>query len=188
MGSKIRVRILTTATQCFADNGFHGCSTKEIAAKANVTEGSLFRLFESKDKLFEEALSSSLAALLPQNDFRERLSNPDFRAAILDACSAMYAKTSRQAVRLATYAFLEERGGLAERIEPHLAARISAIASRIRAAVKSREVRKDVNPKDAARMLLLNLFLLRLHSLLMRRADDCSVGHTVEIWLHEIAR
>lgn len=60
MASKIRDRILTHATRCFAAHGYSGSSTKEIAARADVTEGSLFRLYQSKDKLFTEALTQVL--------------------------------------------------------------------------------------------------------------------------------
>jgi AcrR family transcriptional regulator len=62
MASKIRKRIVANAVRCFARRGYSGCSTKEIAARANVTEGSLFRLFISKEKLFSEALSLVLAS------------------------------------------------------------------------------------------------------------------------------
>jgi len=62
MASKIRSRILAAAAECFARSGYYGCSTKEIAARADVTEGSLFRLCVSKDKLFTEALALALAA------------------------------------------------------------------------------------------------------------------------------
>lgn len=57
MASKIRERILTHAIRCFAAHGYSGCSTKEIAERADVTEGSLFRLYSSKEKLFSEALA-----------------------------------------------------------------------------------------------------------------------------------
>jgi len=62
MASKIRDRIIAHALRCFARRGFAGCSTKEIAASAKVTEGSLFRLFTSKEKLFTEALALALNA------------------------------------------------------------------------------------------------------------------------------
>lgn len=62
MASKIRDRIVSNAVQCFAAHGYSGCSTKEIARRADVTEGSLFRLCESKDKLFAEALGLALTA------------------------------------------------------------------------------------------------------------------------------
>lgn len=62
MASKIRQRIVSNAVRCFAARGYSGCSTKEIAQRANVTEGSLFRLCSSKEKLFTEALSLALTS------------------------------------------------------------------------------------------------------------------------------
>lgn len=60
MASKIRDKIIDHAITSFARNGFCGCSTKEIAKRADVTEGSLFRLFGSKQDLFDEALERVL--------------------------------------------------------------------------------------------------------------------------------
>jgi len=82
MPSKIRDRICATAVRRFSATGFHGTSTKEIAKSANVTEGSLFRLFESKEKLFSECLGHALASK----------------------------KIGRIQLRLAIYALLEEKG------------------------------------------------------------------------------
>lgn len=62
MASKIRDRIVSNAVRCFAERGYSGCSTKDIAARADVTEGSLFRLCESKENLFTEALSAALGS------------------------------------------------------------------------------------------------------------------------------
>jgi AcrR family transcriptional regulator len=189
MASKIRSRIMTTAMECFSEHGFHGCATKEIATRADVTEGSLFRLFASKDKLFEEAVDNSLAALLPRKEFQERLAHPDFRAAILAASSAMFSKISPQALRLTTFALLEGKGGSREKCAPHVEARISAVASRIRLAQKSGKVRRDVNPKDAARMLLLSLFHLRHLSILLKaNGDKRAVEKIVEIWLRGVQK
>lgn len=82
MASKIRDRIVKNAIQCFALKGYHGCSTKDIASKADVTEGSLFRLHGSKEKLFDEALASALASK----------------------------KTSKQHLRIVAFAMLEGKG------------------------------------------------------------------------------
>jgi AcrR family transcriptional regulator len=62
MASKIRTRIVATAVRCFSKRGYSGTSTKEIATLADVTEGSLFRLFASKENLFTEALALALSA------------------------------------------------------------------------------------------------------------------------------
>lgn len=68
MASKIKTRIVASAVRCFASKGYHGCSTKEIASKAKVTEGSLFRVCGSKDNLFREALATALSAKTMKRD------------------------------------------------------------------------------------------------------------------------
>jgi len=71
MASKIREKIVASAIRCFASKGYHGCSTKEIASRAKVTEGSLFRVCGSKDSLFAEALSNALSSkIMKRNQTR----------------------------------------------------------------------------------------------------------------------
>lgn len=102
MASKIKDRIVASAMRCFASKGFHGCSTKEISERANVTEGSLFRVFGSKEKLFSEALSTALSRKKMKRDqsrivifalLEGRLLEPEQLKAIRKAsaqCPAIY--------------------------------------------------------------------------------------------------
>ena len=65
-----RDRILDASLKIFSQKGFLGATTKEIAMRAQVGEATLFRLFISKDRLFEEVLHSytflnTLKELLP---------------------------------------------------------------------------------------------------------------------------
>lgn len=75
MASKIRDRILDHAVRRFSACGYAGCSTKDISQRAEVTEGSLFRLFESKDNLFSEALDTVTLRVAK----RQKLRNIDER-------------------------------------------------------------------------------------------------------------
>lgn len=45
-------RILKGATLAFADLGYHGASTREIAARAGMSSGAIYIHFESKQELF----------------------------------------------------------------------------------------------------------------------------------------
>ena len=47
------VQILEAARDLFATLGYRGTSTKKISQKANVNEVTIFRIFGSKEKLFE---------------------------------------------------------------------------------------------------------------------------------------
>jgi AcrR family transcriptional regulator len=73
MRPKIDARILETAISCFANHGYHGTTTQKISVDANVTEGSVFRLFHSKENLFEEALIKVVSTQMTPEEFAEVL-------------------------------------------------------------------------------------------------------------------
>jgi len=52
-----RERILEAALESFAEKGFSGTSTKEIARRAKVNEVTIFRQFKSKRALFSAVIS-----------------------------------------------------------------------------------------------------------------------------------
>lgn len=52
-----RDRILDAALQAFAEKGFSGTSTREIARRADVNEVTVFRQFKSKRALFQAVIS-----------------------------------------------------------------------------------------------------------------------------------
>jgi len=47
-----RERVLTAATDLFAERGFHRTEMDEIARRAGISKGSLYNYFKSKDELF----------------------------------------------------------------------------------------------------------------------------------------
>ncbi len=55
-GDEIRTRLLDAGRQVFAEQGYAGASTKEIAQRAEVTEVLLFRHFGNKAGLFDYAV------------------------------------------------------------------------------------------------------------------------------------
>ncbi|WP_433632644.1 TetR/AcrR family transcriptional regulator [Nocardia sp. CA-120079] len=55
-GDEIRARLLDSAREVFAEQGYAGASTKEIARRADVTEVLLFRHFGNKAGLFDSAV------------------------------------------------------------------------------------------------------------------------------------
>lgn len=76
-----RQRILNAAAQFFAERGFAGAATRQIAAAAGVNEVTLFRHFGTKAALYEEtvrrnsALPGMAAAIQSQmtGDYRQDL-------------------------------------------------------------------------------------------------------------------
>jgi AcrR family transcriptional regulator len=58
MASKIQGRIMDAAIELFANYGYFGATTRDLAKKSRVTEGSIYRLFRSKERLFEDAVQA----------------------------------------------------------------------------------------------------------------------------------
>ena len=58
--SVVEVRIIEASVQLFAQRGFKGTSTRQIAHLADVSEATLFRHFPRKTRLFWEAAESTL--------------------------------------------------------------------------------------------------------------------------------
>lgn len=56
-------RILEAALEIFSQKGFHTATTDEIAERAGVGKGTLYRYFETKEKLFEELVRLRLDEL-----------------------------------------------------------------------------------------------------------------------------
>jgi AcrR family transcriptional regulator len=66
-------RIIDAAAQSFSRQGFHGTSTREIARLADVNEATLFRYFETKEKLFWSALEARLTSVRLRRELKTAL-------------------------------------------------------------------------------------------------------------------
>jgi AcrR family transcriptional regulator len=71
-----RTQILDAAARLFAEGGFHRTTTKDIADAADVSEGTLYNYFDSKEDMLlgimsrlgeSQHLSSNLIRSLPEN-------------------------------------------------------------------------------------------------------------------------
>jgi AcrR family transcriptional regulator len=177
MASKIRDRIIVTAVKCFAAHGYAGCSTKEIASRANVTEGSLFRLFGSKDKLFAEVLERVRDEMLPQADFDRALhAGRGLLKDVQRAFVLVYQRLSVDGTRLGVFAILEDPDRAREIVVPLYEGRLRAVAKRLRTAIARGEVRKNIDVKLAALSLHLAVRNLGFDSLFMKRSKRAQLA------------
>jgi AcrR family transcriptional regulator len=71
--STIRPVILRHAVACFGDRGLDGVTTRDLAAAAGVTESSIYRLFESKENLYQESIHAAITRV------RESIRSPGTR-------------------------------------------------------------------------------------------------------------
>lgn len=56
-----RDQILREAAECFAQSGFSGTTTREVAARVGITEAALYRHFPSKEALYSAIIDSRIA-------------------------------------------------------------------------------------------------------------------------------
>lgn len=149
MASKIRDRIVAAAAEAFAETGFAGTSTKDIAERAYVNETSIFRLFRDKEGLFKAALARSFSGangdrfLVPLKD------EPDFERAAHRSAALLYGSLTVQMVRLEYYAALELPKLVTGPIRDRIDAYVLPLAARIRTEQRAGRARA-VSPEGAA--------------------------------------
>jgi AcrR family transcriptional regulator len=62
-GPERRILILNAAREVFIESGYSAARTDEIAERAGITKGFLFRLFSSKEQLYRESIEEPLVEL-----------------------------------------------------------------------------------------------------------------------------
>lgn len=78
-----RDRLLAAATRIFARDGLNGATTREIAREAGVNEVTLFRLFESKERLLEAVVQQNFGPDAPAPSVPIPAPTADFAADLL---------------------------------------------------------------------------------------------------------
>jgi len=75
------VRIDLSAIELFAEKGFANTSTKEIASRADVAEGTIFKHYKTKENLLLNILLKFLKVLMPsmKKEILEKLSQQEFK-------------------------------------------------------------------------------------------------------------
>jgi TetR/AcrR family transcriptional regulator len=63
-GDAVRRRILAAAQEVFADRGYAGATTREIAARAGIGKRMLFYYYASKDAVYAAALEGIVAGMV----------------------------------------------------------------------------------------------------------------------------
>jgi len=165
MGSRIEPRILDAAIALFADYGYFGVTTRDIARKAKVTEGSIYRLFGSKDRLFESSLTAVISHLLDPAQFLllifENRQKHDYPSAIAAPVRQWYSSLSQQSARLLIQAVLSQNEKWRQAARAPLEKIIGILAGSM-----ERETGKEhpgrFNANTVARSLIFALFQSRI--------------------------
>ena len=156
-----RKRIITVATEEFADNGFENTSIQQIAKKSNISVGSIYKYFQNKESLFIyivqaglSKLEKTLLELAPTDE--DILIKAEKIIRTLLAFSRERPEFIKLYCSLTTSGNSEFLNQLSQRIE---AVSASIYTQTIAIAQETGEVRKDVNPAFFA-YLLDNVFMM----------------------------
>jgi len=60
------IRIINAAINIFSEKGFEGTRTREIAERAGIAEGTIFRYFPTKDAILERMVPLLIRVMLPR--------------------------------------------------------------------------------------------------------------------------
>jgi AcrR family transcriptional regulator len=79
-----REKVIDAAAEVFADKGFHGASTADIAEKIGIQQGSLYYYFDSKETALQEVCELGMGAYLEAiREVAKMDGNADFKMAEL---------------------------------------------------------------------------------------------------------
>ena len=156
-----RDRILNVAIKEFADNGFENTSIQQIAKKAGISVGSIYKYFENKETMFSmvvhEGMSSLEDLLMSLADSSEDIL---VKAEKIIRELLKYSRKNPELIKLycqlTTSDNSEFLNGISQRIE---AVSASIYTVTISKAQETGDVRDDINPAFFA-FLLDNIFMM----------------------------
>lgn len=148
---KKRDKVIDAAARVFAERGYHGASTQDIADLLGMRQASLYYYFSSKEAALEEVCAVGTAGFLENaEEIVKRDASPEEKLRAL--CMAHVFPLEEKADYVKT--FLNERKWLpneSRRRIGRLSRRIEAIFERvIRDGIRAEVFRKDVAPRLVA--------------------------------------
>jgi AcrR family transcriptional regulator len=143
-----RAKVLAAAEDVFAEQGV-SASTEEVARRAGVGIGTVFRHFPSKESLLEAVLGALLERLA--GEARELAADPDPGEAFFGFFARVVSQAAaKQAVTEALAAAGGDVGQVTGRAGPDVKAAIGALLERAQAAGA---VRADIGPSEVTALL-----------------------------------
>jgi AcrR family transcriptional regulator len=103
------IRVVEAAAKLFAQNGYHGTTTREIARMADVSENTLFRHFACKEELFWSAFRSCTSSISHCNVLTKIRTGDSLKVVLPEILEALTETAARrpEVLRLIAIAFVE---------------------------------------------------------------------------------
>jgi AcrR family transcriptional regulator len=148
-----RDKILKTAQKLFARNGYDGTTTKELAEKAGIAEGTLFRHFTNKKAILVEVATNGWIELL--TDLLTELSEMASYEAI---SHLMYKRMLKLGDNydMMRVCFMEVQShpDLRDRIQSEVVEKMTSVAEAFFQTAMERGVYRQMNPRVIAQVFL----------------------------------
>jgi AcrR family transcriptional regulator len=184
-----RARLLESAQEIFARNGFAGASVDQIAEHAGYSKGAVYSNFESKEALFLELLKDHMAQEM--KELRALLDRSGSAQEILSALKERYSRLEKQvAVAMLSSEFQLQAGRHPEFAAPFAALyrdQRRAIAGLVRLAAQKAGAPAPPNAIEIATSLMA-----LTHGIALQRAADpksvsaATAGRAIEVFLSAI--
>jgi len=148
-----RTRILKAAQQLFARRGYDGTTTHDLAEKAGVAEGTLFRHFENKKAILVEVVTQGWVELL--TDLLTELSEMGSYKAIAQVMRKRMLNLHQNSDMLRV-CFLEAQfhPDLRDRIQAEVISKMSDVAEAFFQTAMDRGIYRPMNPRTVAQVFL----------------------------------
>lgn len=168
MSLDVRERIAEAALSAFCQHGYAGSTTREIAARAEVNEVTLFRHFGTKEELFREVLRRHSPLRIVSAEAGIRLEGRDLRADLLALAEAYLAVALPLSGVI--HLMIREAGRT-----PELAALTREIPSALRShlAEHLRRMERNGLRLPTAPDLIAHVFYATLFHSVLRHGADC---------------
>lgn len=188
---RVEPKILDAAIELFGKYGAYGVTFRDLARRAKVTSASIYRIFGTRERLFEQALMTAAGRAVGPSNFLLTVftagEGQDFLTTVAAAARQWYGSLSQPDARLLMQATL-----MGEKRD-HSAGPVEGVV-RVLAVSLEREWKKKsgdgMDGTAAARALIYSLFHLRLSlaASVSAREEKEAVEKLLSFWLRAMAR
>jgi AcrR family transcriptional regulator len=180
-----REQIIREAMRCFAEKGFRGTTTRELAARVGITEAALYHYFPSKEALYGAIIDSKMTAPPVVETLADLARAGDDRAVFTTLARTVLERGSADPdfMRILTYTALEGH----ELAGPFFAVRVRKLGEFLTRYIERRIAEgafRRIDPALAARAFLGMVFdHLSVRSVFQQDVSQHPLEEIVETWV-----
>ena len=149
-------KILATARRLIAEKGYSGLTMRDLASASNVSEKTLYNLFESKDRLVMRAVADLLDAIVQGVEAQSRQPGLDTILLYSQAMTRQILETPAYAHAMAQALFHADEGN--PLVDILLQSNERYLHLELQHALTRGELHEDANVQQLAGLLLANMW------------------------------